>query len=152
MIKIHWDFKDNTELSYREGLDKGDNFTTHCLDFFNMDSKVEVIVVDRDDNYISLKNINSHSDKEIRTEHNVRRMLVAGKFKWFSNYVGDTKEKLKILEKNFKKEFNKYYKTMNYRIMSIEVDALYNVLVLKKKSEYEETRRHEHNVSRILNL
>ena len=59
-------------------------------------------------------------------------------------------DKLKELELNYKKEFNKYYKAMNYRITGVEVDALYNVLVLKTESEYELTRRHEGNVREIL--
>jgi hypothetical protein len=58
--------------------------------------------------------------------------------------------KLEELEKNHKKEFNKYYKAMNYRIMSVEIDALYNVLVLKESSKYELTRKHENNVRRLI--
>ena len=45
MITIHYDFTDGTELSYVEGLEKGDNFTTCCLDFFNIDCKAEDIKV-----------------------------------------------------------------------------------------------------------
>ncbi len=60
--------------------------------------------------------------------------------------------KLKYLETNHRNQFNKYYRAMSYRIMSVEVDALYNVLVLNKSSDYELTRRHEANVIRILNI
>ncbi len=58
--------------------------------------------------------------------------------------------KLEKLETEHKKDFNKYYRAMNHRIMSVEIDALYNVLVLNKESKYELTRRHESNVREIL--
>ena len=60
--------------------------------------------------------------------------------------------KEEILRKGFNKEFNKYFKHMSYQILSVEVDALYNVLVLKKESEYELTRKHEFNVRQILKI
>jgi hypothetical protein len=83
MIKIHWDFTDGTEVSYIEGKSLGDGFSTHCLDFFNMDEKVDdVIVLRKDGKTISRKNINAHSVKEIRSSHNIRKMLVAGCFNW----------------------------------------------------------------------
>lgn len=44
MIEIHWDYSTGKEISYIEGLDKGDNFQTHCIDFFSTESKVEVVV------------------------------------------------------------------------------------------------------------
>ena len=47
MITIHWDFTDGTEVPYMQGKMLGDNFTTHCLDFFNMDEKVDDIVYGR---------------------------------------------------------------------------------------------------------
>lgn len=77
-------------------------------------------------------------------------------FKQFANenkdFTGNItqEDKLETLEKDFPKEFNKYYKTMNYQIMSVEIDALYNVLVLDKESEYELTRGWEHKVREIL--
>jgi hypothetical protein len=58
--------------------------------------------------------------------------------------------KLEELETKHKKELNKYYIAMSYRIMSVEIDALYNVLILKEESEYELTRGHESNVREIL--
>lgn len=84
MITIHWDFTDGSEVSYKEGLELKDNFTTCCLDFFNMDIDVDdVIIYRKDDKYISRKNIQKHSnDKEIRDAHNIHKMLVAGYFNW----------------------------------------------------------------------
>jgi len=83
IITIHWDFTDGTEISYMQGKLLGNNFTTHCLDFFNMDEKVDdVIVLRKDGGKISRKNINNHSLKEIRKSHNIHKMLVAGSFNW----------------------------------------------------------------------
>ena len=83
MITIHWDFKDGTEVSYKDGRLLGDNFTTHCLDFFNMDEEVDdVVVLMSNGQKISRKNINEHTPKEIRKEHNIHKMLVAGSFKF----------------------------------------------------------------------
>lgn len=81
MITIHWDFTDGTELSYIEGCEKGDNFTTNCLEFFNFSVEVdEVIVLRKDGATISRKNIQNHTQKQIRREHNIQRILVAGGF------------------------------------------------------------------------
>ena len=87
MITIHWDFTTGEEVSYQEGLDLKDNFTTCCLDFFNMDIDVdEVIIYRADDSYISRKNIQKHSNsKEIRKEHNIHRMLLAESFNWLKD-------------------------------------------------------------------
>lgn len=82
MITIHWDFTDGTEISYIEGMESKNNFTTHCLDFFTMDSKVEVIIYRKDGKKISLININNHSNKQIRNSHNARKMLVSGSLIW----------------------------------------------------------------------
>lgn len=84
MITIHWDFTDGTEVPYMEGKIIGDNFTTHCLDFFNMDERVDDVVVLRSDGTkISRKNIQKHSKgKEIREVHNIHKMLVSGSFNW----------------------------------------------------------------------
>ena len=58
-----------------------DDFTTHCLDFFNMDENVDDVVVIRSDGAkISRKNINEHSFKEIRKSHNIHKMLVSSFF------------------------------------------------------------------------
>lgn len=83
MITIHWDFTDGTEVSYAVGRTLKDNFSTNCLDFFNMDEDVEDVVVKRKDGKsIHRKSINEHSSKEIRKEHNIHKMLVAGSFNW----------------------------------------------------------------------
>ncbi len=58
--------------------------------------------------------------------------------------------KIKELKKNHEKECDKYFKAMSYRVMAVEIDALYNVLILDKESEYELTRRYEENVREIL--
>ncbi len=83
MITIHWDFTTGEEVSYQEGLNLKDNFTTCCLDFFNMDIDVDDVVIYRkDDKHISRKNIQNHITKQIRREHNIHKMLVAGSFNW----------------------------------------------------------------------
>lgn len=83
MIVIHWDFTDGTEVSYVEGLKLKDNFNTNCLDFFNMDINVDDIVVLRDDGkVISRKNIQKYTNKEIRKEHNIHKMLISGAFEF----------------------------------------------------------------------
>ena len=83
MITINWDFVDGTELSYIEGLNRKDNFTTNCLEFFHMDIDVDdVVVINRCGKKISRKNIKKHTTKEIRKTHDIRKMLVAGSFEW----------------------------------------------------------------------
>ena len=83
MIIIHYDFVDGTEVSYLEGLEAKDNFTTCCLDFFNQDIEVdEVIVLRKDGSKISRKNIQQHTDKQIREAHNIHKMLLAQTFEW----------------------------------------------------------------------
>jgi len=83
MITIHWDFTDGTELSYVDGLLADDNFTTNCLEFFNMyEPTDEVVVINRCGKKISRNDINKHTTKEIRKEHDIRKMLVAGSFDW----------------------------------------------------------------------
>lgn len=83
MITIHFDFTDGTEVSYVEGKQLKDNFTTNCLDFFNMDEYVnDVVVLRKNGSKISRKNIQKHANKEIRAEHNIHKMLVAGSFNW----------------------------------------------------------------------
>lgn len=59
-------------------------------------------------------------------------------------------DKIEILKKDFPKEFNKYCKAMSNRIMFVEVNALYNVLVLGKESKDELTRKWESKVKEIL--
>jgi len=45
MIKINFDFTDGTEVSYIEGCELKDNFTTNCLDFFNNDEETDDVMV-----------------------------------------------------------------------------------------------------------
>lgn len=83
MIKIHYDFKDGTEVSYMEGKILGNNFSTHCLDFFNMDERADDVVAIRSDGkIISRKNIQNHTSKQINKSHNIHKMLIAGAFEW----------------------------------------------------------------------
>jgi hypothetical protein len=81
MITIHFDFVDGTEVSYLEGKKLGDNFTTNCLDFFNFDEITDdVIVLKKNGEKISRKNIQNHTTKEIRPTHNIHKMLLANSF------------------------------------------------------------------------
>ena len=83
MITIHYDFTDGTEVSYIEGKLLKNNFTTHCLDFFNMDEQVDdVIVLKKDGTQISRMFIQKHTTKAIRESHNIHKMLRAGCFEW----------------------------------------------------------------------
>lgn len=61
-------------------------------------------------------------------------------------------EKISTLESKYKKQFDKYFKAMNYRIMSCEVHALYNVLVLKERSKDNFCYRWEGTVCEILKI
>jgi len=93
MIRIHYDFTDGTELSYQQGLNMQDNFTTCCLDFFSFDTKCEdVVVVKQNGEYISRNELLSseyvnYTDKEIRKEHNIQKMLKAASFKWKQGHL-----------------------------------------------------------------
>lgn len=85
MISIHFDYTDGTEISYYEGLKKKDNFSTCCLDFFSFDTDVsDVVVFTKNGKYVSrnelLQNTGKFTDKEIRKEHNIHKMLVSGSF------------------------------------------------------------------------
>ena len=83
MITIHYDFTGGSEVSYHEGLVLRDNFTTCCLDFFNFDIETDdVIIIRKDGKRLSRKNINEHCVKEIRKQHNIHKMFVAGSFDW----------------------------------------------------------------------
>jgi hypothetical protein len=86
MIKIHFDFVDGTEVSYSEGLDLKDNFNTNCLDFFCWDKDVDdVLVVDKKGNVLSRNTLlvnNTYTNKQIRKNHNIQKMLKAGSFNW----------------------------------------------------------------------
>jgi hypothetical protein len=87
MIYIHYDFTNGTELSYIEGIDKGDNFNTSCLDFFTTEHPTDdVIVIDKNGNTLSrnrlLNEYGAYTEKEIRKSHNIQKMLKANSFNW----------------------------------------------------------------------
>jgi hypothetical protein len=85
VIEIHWDFSEGDELSYAEGKEYKYDFVTHCLEFFSMDNP-QSYVIRKDGKRISvqdlLKNDGRHTRKQMRHAHNIRKMLVAGAFKW----------------------------------------------------------------------
>ena len=86
MIKIHYDFTDGTEVSYKEGMELKDGFTTNCLDFFNWDEETDdVVVVNHRGNILSRNGLlvpGAYTIKEIRKTHNIQKMLKANSFKW----------------------------------------------------------------------
>ncbi len=93
MIHIHWDFTTGNELSFGEVKDKLEEkgFTadieTHCLEFFNVDTKRPVRVCKEDGSFIDRDELMSnvgfeYTDKEMRQGHNLRKMLVANSFTW----------------------------------------------------------------------
>lgn len=45
-----------------------------------------MVVVKRNGDFISLRTLHNHTDKDIRWVHNVSKMLVANAFVWFPNY------------------------------------------------------------------
>lgn len=84
MIIINYDFVDGSEVSYAEGVELKDNFTTNCLDFFSFDLQVDdVVVVDKLGGVISRNGLltdNYYTSKEIRKEHNIQKILKSGGF------------------------------------------------------------------------
>ncbi len=86
MITIHYDFTDGTEVSYIEGCELKDNFTTNCLDFFNNDEDVDdVVIIDKKGNRLSrrllmTKGDISYTNKDMREAHNIQKMLKAKSF------------------------------------------------------------------------
>lgn len=87
MITIHWDFTDGTEVSYIEGNQLKDNFTTSVLNFFTYDNEAsDVVVVRSDGKKISrnelISNSGLYTQKEIRKEHDIHKMLVSRSFNW----------------------------------------------------------------------
>lgn len=90
-IEVHYDYTSGTEVSYQEGLaivKQGKGFTTCCLEFVCSDylKTHRVIVITKRRAYIDLEelmdNTGIYTDKEIRPEHNLRKMLVANAFNW----------------------------------------------------------------------
>ena len=87
MIKIHYDFTDGTEVSYIEGLELKDNFTTNCLDFFlsKIDAE-DVVVYKKDGSYVSrnelLTNPSEYTGVHIKACYNFHKLLKANTFKF----------------------------------------------------------------------
>ena len=84
-ITIHYDFKDGTELPYGVAINEEHPFTTNCLEFFSTEN-VNAVVVMKNGKCIAVRDLLSgeikHTDKKIRKEHNLHKMLIAGVFKW----------------------------------------------------------------------
>ena len=86
MIKIHYDFTDGTEVSYKEGLELKDHFNTNCLDFFNWDENVsDVWVISANGSILSRNSLlkdGTYTTKHITKTHNIQKMLKANTFNW----------------------------------------------------------------------
>lgn len=85
MINIHLNFKDGSEISYLEGIEKEKDFNTHCLSFFSFDTSDDVRVIKKDGSYIlmsELLGLSNYTNKEIRLSHNIEKMLKSGSFKF----------------------------------------------------------------------
>jgi len=92
MITIHIDYRDNTELSYDEGLEQLNkkpeaNFTTNVLTFFSNSFNTNVIVVDKFGRSIDKHELMSNSgfkytDRIMKPSHNIHKMLIANSFTW----------------------------------------------------------------------
>ena len=83
LIEIRLDFALGNELSYIEGLNCKHAFATHCLEFFSTDNP-NAYIIRRDGKSIYVRDVldGLHCDKQIRKEHNIRKMLLAGCFSW----------------------------------------------------------------------
>lgn len=87
-ITINYNFTSGDELSYKEVKDcpNGYNIKTNCLQFFNLHSGDDVTILRKDGRYINnlelLKNTGVYTDKEIRSQHNILKMFIAGAFNW----------------------------------------------------------------------
>lgn len=89
IIVIHWDFTVGNELSHAKvqeliDLNDGRTINTHCLNFFT--TELNAIVVKENGDYISsiglLVGDSDYTHKEIRREHNLEKMIIAGSFAW----------------------------------------------------------------------
>lgn len=89
MIKIHYDFSDSTELPLYQAklaLNRGESFTTHCTNFFHT-KNLDCIIVCEDGRYMLVSEIlennrGQYTQKQIRKEHNIEKMFIAGAFEW----------------------------------------------------------------------
>jgi hypothetical protein len=92
IVIIHYDYGGTYDIPYgraQQYIDEHIGFTTQCLVFFNFDmifnhGYEDVLVYKNNGSFISamdlLKNDGYYTDKEIRKEHNIMKMLVAGCF------------------------------------------------------------------------
>lgn len=87
-IIIRYDYKLGDELPYAqalEALERGEDFATNCLEFFNADN-LGAEVIRKDGKHISvenlLNNVGGHTQKHIRKEHNLHKILISGGFDW----------------------------------------------------------------------
>jgi hypothetical protein len=131
-IKIHYDFTDGTELSYVEGLEAIDlnlSFTTNCFEFFTSDRSCEVIVEKASGRYISMQEVlandNFYTRKHIRKAHNLRKMLVAGGFKWKGDIISPNQQMINTIDPLILNQFND---TEGRGLKDHEIGALVNVL------------------------
>ena len=80
-IRIHYDFKDGTELPYGEAIKCTTPFTTNCLEFFKS-SNPEATLCMKNGKEISVQDLLDHSykysNKIIRKEHDFHRLLIGG--------------------------------------------------------------------------
>lgn len=101
MITINLDFTTGKEISYYEGLEKGDNFSTSCLDFFSFSYDVEVKVIKKNGDYILKSELlgdkNPYTCKQVRKGHNIHKMLVANSFD-FKKFGEKTEDNIKKLD------------------------------------------------------
>ena len=87
-IIIRYDYKVGDELPYAqalEALERGEDFATNCLEFFNTDN-LGAFVIREDGKCIFvedlLNNVGGHTQKHIRKEHNLHKILISGGFDW----------------------------------------------------------------------
>ena len=108
IIVINLDFTNGTEVSLYEGeilLESGVSFATNCTNLFSTHNDCEVIVVKKNGEYISkrelLANSGMYTNKHIGPEHNIEKMLVANSFSFkpnvflnidFINFIDEVKD------------------------------------------------------------
>lgn len=115
-IEIHWDFTDPLVeyVSYKEGLalqEQGKGFFTHCTAFFNTDN-INCIVRNKADEIISvatlLKSPNPYTVKDIRPEHNIEKILLAGGLEFTSWENPKLKDLFGSITKDLISELNRF--------------------------------------------
>lgn len=101
MIIINYDFVAGDEISYAEGIEKlrngEDSFNTNCLLFFNTENNA--VIFSKSGSYVSvqeiLKNDGIYTEKEIRKEHNILKIFLAGGLVWQQAISYCVREKIK---------------------------------------------------------